>query len=173
MIKLSELKENQKNPRFIKDSRFENLCKSLKEFPKMLALRPIIIDKDNIIIGGNMRYRALKKLGYKEIPDEWVKKDSDLTEEERRRFVITDNNQYGEYDFDILKEEWDIKELANWDVDIDFGIEEKEEIEKVSLEPFNKSHILISYPIDYHSEVIKAIEKLINIEDIEIERSST
>ena len=113
MISLSKLKENPENPRRISKERLDALCKSIKEFPKMMSLRPIIIDKDGVILGGNMRYRALKKLGYKEIPDEWVKKDGELTEEERRRFIIVDNNEYGEYDWDILYDKWDKDELLS------------------------------------------------------------
>jgi len=130
MISLSKLKENPENPRRISKERLDALCKSIKEFPKMMSLRPIIIDKDGVILGGNMRYRALKKLGYKEIPDEWVKKDGELTEEERRRFIIVDNNEYGEYDWDILYDKWDKDELLSWGLELpDFDLPEDKVIE--------------------------------------------
>ena len=84
----------------------------------MLELRPIIIDNDNIILGGNMRYQALKDLGYKELPDNWVKKSSELTEEEKQRFIIADNVGFGDWDWDIIANEWDTELLADWGLDV-------------------------------------------------------
>jgi DNA modification methylase len=127
---LSEIKVNLSNPRIIKDERFKKLVQSISEFPKMLKLRPIIIDDDNIILGGNMRYKALKELKYKNIPDEWVKKASELTEEEKKRFIIEDNLPFGEWDWDMLANEWDEEQLNEWGLDIpDFDLK-KEEIEE-------------------------------------------
>jgi DNA modification methylase len=117
-MKISEIKLNKKNPRLIKDYKFEKLKKSITEFPKMLELRPIIIDNDNIILGGNMRYQALKDLGYKELPDNWVKKSSELSEEEKQRFVIADNVGFGDWDWDILANEWDSDLLVDWGLDV-------------------------------------------------------
>jgi len=97
-MKLSEIKLNPKNPRICKDDKFKKLVKSLQEFPQMMELRPIIVDEDNIIQGGNMRFRALKELGFKEIPDSWVKQGKDLTPEQWREFVIKDNISYGIFD---------------------------------------------------------------------------
>jgi len=107
MVKLSELKINNANPRQIKDKKYKELKKSIQEFPKMLDLRPIIIDDDGTILGGNMRYRALLDLGYKEVPDSWVRKASELTDEEKRRFIIVDNVQFGEWDYEALANEWE------------------------------------------------------------------
>ena len=90
-MKLSKIKNNPHNPRLIKDDKFKKLCNSIKEFPKMMELRPIIIDDSFMVLGGNMRLRACKELGMKEIPEEWVKKASDLTEEEKKQFIIKDN----------------------------------------------------------------------------------
>jgi len=117
-ILLKSLKENEKNPRFIKDERFKKLVKSISEFPRMMGLRPIVVEDDGTILGGNMRYRALKELGYKEIPDDWVKKVSDLTEEEKDRFLIEDNVSFGEWDLDKIKEGWDAELLSSWGVDL-------------------------------------------------------
>jgi len=117
-MKISEIKLNKSNPRLIKDYKFEKLKKSITEFPKMLELRPIIIDNDNIILGGNMRYQALKDLGYKELPDNWVKKSSELSEEEKQRFVIADNVGFGDWDWDILANEWDSDLLVDWGLDV-------------------------------------------------------
>jgi DNA modification methylase len=80
----------------------------------MMALRPMVINQDNIVLGGNMRLKALKELGYTELPDEWVKRAEDLTEEEARRFIIADNVGFGEHDWEMLANEWDADELADW-----------------------------------------------------------
>lgn len=116
-MNLSELKPNPNNPRVIKDERFKKLVNSIKEFPKMMRLRPIVVDDDNMILGGNMRLRALQELNYTEIPDEWVARASDLTEEERKRFIIVDNVGFGENDLDMLANEWELEDLDNWGVE--------------------------------------------------------
>ena len=118
MVKIASIKANPNNPRIIKDERFKKLVTSLKEFPKMMKLRPIIVDNDNMILGGNMRYRALQELGFKELPDEWVKRAEDLTEDEKRRFIVSDNLGYGEWDYDILANEWDQDELTDWGMEL-------------------------------------------------------
>jgi hypothetical protein len=117
-MKLSELKINPKNPRICKDDRFMKLVKSIEEFPKMLKLRPIVVDGDNMVLGGNMRLKALQYLKYKEIPDEWVKRADELTDEEKQRFIAVDNVGFGEWDFDILANEWDKIQLEDWGVEI-------------------------------------------------------
>lgn len=124
MINLSTLRVNPNNPRLIKDDKFKKLCNSVKDFPRMMSLRPIVVDADGMILGGNMRYQALKHLGYTELPDEWVKRADELTEEERRRFIIEDNVSFGEWDFDILASDWDIEDLNDWGLDF----EEKKEL---------------------------------------------
>lgn len=124
-MRLSELKTNPTNPRTIKDDKFKKLVKSIQDFPKMMELRPMVINADNIVLGGNMRLKALKELGYKEIPDTWVKRADELTEDEQRQFIIKDNVGFGEHDWDVLKTEWDIQELEEWGLDIPaFEIEE-------------------------------------------------
>ena len=117
-MKLSEIKANPNNPRIIKDDKFKKLVKSIKEFPKMMALRPMVINQDNIVLGGNLRLKALKELGYTEVPDEWVKRAKDLTEDEVRRFIIADNVGFGEHDWDMLGNEWDAEELSDWGLDV-------------------------------------------------------
>lgn len=117
-MKITSLKANPNNPRVIKDDKFEKLVKSIQEFPKMMELRPMVINADNIVLGGNMRLKALKELKYKDIPDTWVKRAEDLTEEEQRRFIIADNVGFGEHDWEMLANEWDVEELAEWGLDI-------------------------------------------------------
>jgi site-specific DNA-methyltransferase (adenine-specific) len=118
MIKLSTIKSNPNNPRVIKDDKFAKLVNSIKEFPAMMALRPMVVNADNIVLGGNMRLKALKEAGYTDIPDEWVKSAESLTEDEQRRFIIADNVGFGEHDWAMLQTEWDVEELADWGLDI-------------------------------------------------------
>lgn len=84
----------------------------------MMALRPMVVDADNIVLGGNMRLRALQELGYKEIPPEWVRRADELTEDEKRRFIITDNVGFGQWEWDTLANEWEAEELAAWGLDV-------------------------------------------------------
>lgn len=84
----------------------------------MMALRPIVIDLDGTILGGNMRFRALLELGYKEIPDAWVKRASDLTDDEKQRFIIEDNVGFGDWDWDKLANEWEQEKLDEWGLDL-------------------------------------------------------
>jgi DNA modification methylase len=127
-MKITEIKSNPNNPRVIKDHKFEKLKKSISEFPKMMELRPMVINEDNIVLGGNMRLKALKDLGYKEVPEEWVKRASDLTEEETRRFIIADNVGFGEHDWEMLANEWNTEELEDWGLE-GFPFEEVTELE--------------------------------------------
>ena len=131
MIKLSKIKPNEKNPRFVKDEKFEKLCKSIEAFAeKMMPLRPIVIDENNIILGGNMRFKALKHLGYKEVPSDWIKQANDLTEEEKNEFIIKDNVGFGDWDWEVLANEWNSDELEEWGLDIP-NFEPIEELEAV------------------------------------------
>jgi hypothetical protein len=117
-MKLSDIKPNPSNPRVIKDDKFHKLVKSIKDFPEMLSLRPMIIDEHSIVLGGNMRLKALQELGYKDIPDEWVMKASDLNEDQKRQFIIKDNIGFGEWEWETLANEWDVDELRDWGLDI-------------------------------------------------------
>ena len=113
--KLTEIKSNPNNPRIIKDDKFKKLVASIKEFPQMLSLRPIVVNDDMIVLGGNMRLKACKEAGLKEVP---VIKASDLNEEQQKQFIIKDNVGYGEWDWDMLANEWDAEELVEWGLDI-------------------------------------------------------
>ena len=130
-MKINELKTKEGNPRLIKDDKFHKLVKSIQDFPKMLELRPIIYDPATMeILGGNMRFKVLKELKYKEIPDNWLKSASELTEDEKRRFLITDNVGFGEFDWEILQSDWDVKELEAWGLDLPvFEVEQLESTE--------------------------------------------
>lgn len=113
--KLTDIKSNPNNPRIIKDDKFKKLVASIKEFPQMLSLRPIVVNDDMIVLGGNMRLKACKEAGLKEVP---VIKASDLNEEQQKQFIIKDNVGYGEWDWDMLANEWDAEELVEWGLDI-------------------------------------------------------
>ena len=117
-MKLSAIKANPNNPRIVKDEAFTKLCNSIKEFPKMLALRPLVVNEDNVVLGGNMRLKVLQHLGFKEIPDEWVKQANELTEDEQRRFIIADNVSGGEWDWQLLQADWDVEQLSEWGLDV-------------------------------------------------------
>ena len=121
-MELSKLKQNPNNPRVIKDANFQKLCKSIQEFPKMMALRPIVVDADNMVLGGNMRLKALQHLKFKQIPDEWVKNAADLTEDEQRRFIIADNVSVGEWDVEDLSANWDRQKLEEWGLKIEWDV---------------------------------------------------
>jgi hypothetical protein len=114
-VKLSEVKSNPNNPRIIKDDKFTKLVKSIKEFPKMLEIRPIVVNADMIVLGGNMRLKACKEAGLKEVPVIFA---HDLTEEEQRQFIIKDNVGFGEWDWDMLANEWEPEALKEWGLDV-------------------------------------------------------
>jgi ParB-like chromosome segregation protein Spo0J len=113
-VKISEVKLNPKNPRLIKDDKFRKLVKSIKEFPEMLNIRPIVVNKDMIILGGNMRYKASIEAGLKEIPIIVT----DLNEKQQKEFLIKDNVSGGEWDWDILANEWNVDNLEDWGLNI-------------------------------------------------------
>jgi len=125
MIKLTKIKPNKDNPRLVKDDKFYKLVESIKSFgEKMMPLRPIVVDENWIVLGGNMRLKALKELGYKEIDESWIKQSKDLTEEDKREFIIKDNVGFGIWDWEILQDDWDLSKLEDWGMDIpEFEIE--------------------------------------------------
>jgi len=129
--KISEVKLNPNNPRLIKDDKFKKLVQSIKDFPEMLELRPIVVNKDMIILGGNMRYKAAKEIGLKEIPVTIA----DLTEDQQREFLIKDNTSGGEWDWEVLANEWDNEELESWGLDIPElkAIDESEEGDEIKI----------------------------------------
>jgi hypothetical protein len=114
-VKISEVKANPNNPRLIKDDKFRKLVKSIQEFPEMLSLRPIVVNADMIVLGGNMRLKACKEAGLKEV--EIIKAD-DLTEEQQKQFIIKDNVGFGEWDWEMIANEWDAEDLLEWGLDV-------------------------------------------------------
>lgn len=115
MVSLDKLHKNPKNPRIIKDEKFKKLVASVLKFPEMLHIRPVVVDADNMILGGNMRYEACKSAGLTEIP---IIRADGLTEEQKREFIIKDNVSGGEWDWEELANEWDVSELEEWGLDV-------------------------------------------------------
>jgi DNA modification methylase len=122
-VKLNEIKNNPNNPRILKDDKFKKLVKSIQDFPKMLEIRPIVVNSDMIVLGGNMRLKACKEAGLKEVP---IVLADDLTEDEQKQFIIKDNVGFGEWDWEIIANEWDADKLEEWGLDIpDFEVKEE------------------------------------------------
>ena len=121
LTKISAIKRNPNNPRILKDDKFAKLTQSIKDFPQMLDIRPIVVNDDMIVLGGNMRLKACKEAGLSEVP---VIKVDDLTEEQQREFIIKDNVGFGEWDWDLLANEWDTDLLEDWGLELDFDPED-------------------------------------------------
>jgi hypothetical protein len=170
-IKLTNLLNNNgqieglpKNPRLIKDERFEKLKKSIQDDPEMLQLRELLVYPYNdkfIVIGGNMRLKAMKELGYKEAPCKVI--DASTPPEKLRAYTIKDNVGYGEHDIDLLANDWDVEELKDWGVeDIDFQIEDfsnkNQEIEIDNIE--DKSIIKLEFIGDEYLQIIERLNAI-------------
>jgi DNA modification methylase len=124
-VKISEVKTNPKNPRLIKDDKFKKLVKSIQDFPQMLEIRPIVVDENNIVLGGNMRLKACKEAGLKEV---FIVKADNLTEQQKDEFIVKDNVGFGEWDWDMLANEWDTEKIQDWGLDlpVDLSVTELE-----------------------------------------------
>jgi hypothetical protein len=170
-IKLSTLKPNPSNPRVVKDDKFKKLVTSLEQFPQMLAKRPIICvtDTDGKLypLGGNMRLKALQQLNYKEIPAAWVMLADEWTIEQRKEFTIKDNVGYGEWDWDILANEWDNELLTNWGLDVwkspapvDYSILDDEDTDGELNDMTNgvKRAIQIEFEAEHYEEAAELIK---------------
>ena len=114
LVSIGQVKPNENNPRIIKDYKFKKLVKSIQDFPQMLQLRPIVVNQDNVVLGGNMRLKACKEAGLKEV---YIIQAKDLTEEQQKEFIVKDNVGFGEWDWDILANEWDVAQLEDWGLD--------------------------------------------------------
>jgi ParB-like chromosome segregation protein Spo0J len=112
---IQEIKSNPNNPRLIKDHKFKQLVKSIQDFPQMLELRPIVIDENNMVLGGNMRLKACLEAGLTDVP---VIHANNLSEDKKKEFIVKDNVGYGEWDWDDLANNWDALELTEWGLDI-------------------------------------------------------
>jgi len=156
-VKITEIFSNPNNPRSIRKDKFEKLVKSIKEFPEMLQLRPIVVNSDMNILGGNMRFKACEELGLKEV---YIIKAENLTDKQVQQFVIKDNVGFGEWDWDILANAWDTKELKDWGMDV---WQPEEEVDYSILEGDDLSDDLS----DMKSGVRKAIQIEFQLEHYE------
>lgn len=127
IVNIDEVLSNPDNPRIIQDDKFKKLVQSIKEFPKMLEIRPIVVDENNIVLGGNMRLKACKEAGLKEIH---IIRADDLNEDQKNQFIVKDNASFGEWDFESLSNDFDISLLADWGVDVPYKEIPLEYIEK-------------------------------------------
>jgi hypothetical protein len=153
-VEAKEIKENSNNPRFLRDDKFKKLVKSVKEFPEMLKIRPIVVNNEMTILGGNMRYKACLEAGLKEL---YIIKADKLTPEQQREFIIKDNVGFGEWDWDILGNEWNSVDLEDWGMDTWKNMDDIDTSDEFSLpdgdkEPFQQQTYTLS---DEQAEQIK------------------
>jgi len=173
-VKITEVKKNPDNPRLIKDFKYQKLVKSIKEFPQMLELRPIVVDENMTILGGNMRYRASLDAGLKEV---WIKIADNLTDNQKKEFIIKDNSSFGEWDWDTLANEWDIKSLTDWGLDLPavyFDNDEEPQFDEEELDKDldtyinnNIKQIVLYYNTEDYENVIESLDKLKEQENID------
>jgi len=161
-VKISDIKINPNNPRLIKDDKFKKLVQSIKDFPEMLDIRPIVVNKDMVILGGNMRLKACKEAGLKVVP---IIIADNLNEEQQREFLIKDNVSGGEWDWEVLANEWDAEQLEDWgltvnnfntdSINLDSFFEEdnskKENKNKIILEYTDEEFELVNEALKNHS----------------------
>jgi hypothetical protein len=164
IIKTSQVKPNPNNPRLIKDSKFKQLVKSIQDFPEMLNLRPIVVDENHIVLGGNMRLKACIEAGLKEVP---IIVASELTEEQQKQFIIKDNIGYGEWDWEVLANEWEAQDLSEWGLDvwqqpveIDYSLLDEEDLsdELSDMADGVKKAIQIEFEPDHYEEAYQLVK---------------
>jgi len=164
LVNIKEVKNNPNNPRLIKDDKFKKLVQSIKDFPEMLNIRPIVVNEHMIILGGNMRYKACLEAGLKEVPV--IKVDS-LSAEKQREFIIKDNVSGGEWDWDMLANEWESEELEEWGIDVwkapvevDYSILDEEDVSG-QLDSMNdgvKKAIQIEFELEHYDEASQLVK---------------
>ena len=153
-ISIGNITENPENPRIIKGDKFNKLVKSIKDFPEMLKIRPIVINDDNMILGGNMRYKASIRAGLNEV---YIIRAKGLTKEQQAEFIAKDNVGFGEWDWDVLANTWDLEKLEEWGLEVpsieDFtGVEEQEiEFSEYLDEAHNYVVLLFDSEVDWLS----------------------
>ena len=154
LINIELIKENPTNPRNITEEQLRNLQRSLNEFPDMLKIRPIIVNQDNIILGGNMRYKAAKLNGLKEV---WVERVN-IEKQKEKELVIKDNINSGSWNFNYIAEEFDITDVSNWGLAIPEWYYHQEDITKHEIEEhrrhgYGTESLILTYPIDTFNQI--------------------
>ena len=164
IIKLYKIKSNPNNPRLIKDDKFHKLVKSIKEFPEMLEIRPIVVNDELIVLGGNMRLKACKEAGLKEVP---IVKASELTAKQQREFTIKDNIGFGQWDWDMVANEWDSELLNEWAMDVwqpetevDYSILDDEDVSEQLDDMTNgvKKAIQIEFEAEHYKDAYELVK---------------
>jgi len=164
-VSIKAIKANPNNPRVIRDDKFKKLVRSINEFPEMLELRPIVVNDDMIVLGGNMRLKACKEAGLNEVA---IIKASNLSEAQQKEFIIKDNVGFGEWDWDILANEYDTDELNSWGLDlwkapveVDYSIlDEDEDVEQLleDLSSGVKKAIQIEFEAEHYEEAQQLVK---------------
>lgn len=164
IISIKKLKPNPENPRTIRDEKFEKLCRSITDFPQMLELRPIVVDEDYMVLGGNMRLRALQHLKHSKV---YVTIAEGLTAEQKREFVIKDNVGFGDWDWDSLANSWDTMQLEEWGLDVpnfapdvDYSILDDDDVESQLSDMTNgvKKAIQIEFKAEHYEEAYALVK---------------
>ena len=165
LVSISKVQPNQNNPRIIKDYKFKKLVQSIKDFPQMLELRPIVVNEDNIVLGGNMRLKACQEAGLKEVH---IIQAKDLSEAQQREFIIKDNVGFGEWDWDLLANEWNNTQLGEWGLDVwqpeeevDYSILDELDVDDSVADMSNnvKKAIQIEFDIEHYDEAYQLINE--------------
>ena len=163
-VKISEVKNNPSNPRLIKDDKFKKLVKSIQDFPQMLELRPIVVDENNIVLGGNMRLKACKEAGLKDV---YIVKAENLTEDQKQEFIVKDNVGFGEWDWDMLANEWDVDKLDEWGLnvpmmpeEVDYSILDDEDLDDQLNDMADgvKKAIQIEFEAEHYEEAFELVK---------------
>jgi len=163
LYKIKDVKLNPANPRIIKDDKFAKLVQSLKEFPEMATIRPIVCNTEMVILGGNMRFKAMQAAGWKEVPVEVV----DWPEDKQAEFVIKDNVSGGEWDWDMLANQWDAEKLQGWGLDVwqqpvevDYSLLDEEDLsdELADMASGVKKAIQIEFEPDHYDEAYELVK---------------
>lgn len=164
IVKTKDIIANENNPRVIKDDKFRKLVQSIKDFPQMLNLRPIVVNDEMVVLGGNMRLRAVQEVGLKEVA---IIKASDLTEEQQKEFIIKDNVGFGEWDWDVLANEWEPELLTEWGLDVwqqpvevDYSLLDEEDLsdELADMADGVKKAIQIEFEPDHYDEATELVK---------------
>jgi hypothetical protein len=143
VVKITDIKPNPNNPRTIDKIKFDLLVKSIEEFPDMLNLRPLVVNKDMVVIGGSMRLKACLKVGLKEVP---IIIAENLTDEQQKEFLIKDNSNFGSWNYEELANDWDIELLSDWGIEIPIEVFQDDNNE-IEVESITKT-ISFKYTID-------------------------
>ena len=162
-LPIIKVRPNSENPRYIKDEKFKKLVQSLRDFPEMANVRPIVVNKEMVVLGGNMRLKAMQEAGWSEVPVEIV----DWSEEKQRRFIISDNASFGEWDWDELANTWEASDLKDWGLEVwqpeeevDYSILDEEDVDDQLQDMADgvKKAIQIEFEPDHYDEAYELVK---------------